>query len=539
MKNIFFKLMLFIAGSASIMSCKKVNDWAVDPSHERLFKSLVFESSKIGSTKIEIRYTKAVNADKYIFEFSKDSLEFSNIVKTVEILADTLTPFASSPTPMKVEYRTIFDELDGTSGYSVRMASVDTVTGIRSGFRELYFVTAAEQLFTTYNTFTDRIIVNWTPSDRVTKIIVTNPLTNEVIQEKILSASEKAEGRALLENLASGTSYSISILNNDIVRGVMNLRTAGLAGGFVIPVNPGDNIPSLISDAVTQGKNNIILEFTGGETYTLGTLTLPAGVANISFTGNIDPTAGMPVLSLNEVRLTDPIVGKMLFENLVTAGSNSILFNMATDNVQIDEFSFVNTRLANYRSVVRLQNKIITAKKISFDYCNLNNIGDYGVINIGSNLVKVDTISIKRSTLVNLTTQLMDVRTNVGYIYIGNSTFYNQTKALTQLMRFDTGAGKLPLQVVTQANIISGSNAGAKIRALSFDMSKFSLNVSFGGSYRTNELIIDQPIYEFSGVTIFNGTASDLFVNPDGYDFRVKPESGFGGRGTVGDPRWF
>jgi hypothetical protein len=45
--------------------------------------------------------------------------------------------------------------------------------------------------------------------------------------------------------------------------------------------------------------------------------------------------------------------------------------------------------------------------------------------------------------------------------------------------------------------------------------------------------------YEFANITLFQGTTEDLFVDPANKDFRINPESGFGGMGTAGDPRWF
>ena len=106
---------------------------------------------------------------------------------------------------------------------------------------------------------------------------------------------------------------------------------------------------------------------------------------------------------------------------------------------------------------------------------------------------------------------------------------------MSQLLRFD--ANQLPLTVETENNIIAGTNGGAKINSLSFDMSSTGLNVSFGGSYITNELEINK--YEFANITVFQGDTYDLFIDPDNHDFRVNPESGFGGLDTAGDPRWF
>src|SRR5690606_14533830 len=173
MRKILINMMLLVAMALAMSSCeKKINDWDVDPSYAGLFRSLSFETNRIGATDVEIRYTQTVSADKYIFEFSKDSLEFNEIVKTVEILADTLTPFAPSTTPTRVVYHTIFEDLDGTAPYSVRMKGVNTETSQESGYVELFFKTTAEQLFSGAQISLDQITMYWPATDNVTHIMV-------------------------------------------------------------------------------------------------------------------------------------------------------------------------------------------------------------------------------------------------------------------------------------------------------------------------------------------------------------------------------
>ena len=78
------------------------------------------------ATSVTLRYSQIVNAKVYIFEFYTDSLEFNaeNYVRTDTILKDTLTVFSESNTPMRVEYRTLFQEFNGSTQYSVRMLSL-------------------------------------------------------------------------------------------------------------------------------------------------------------------------------------------------------------------------------------------------------------------------------------------------------------------------------------------------------------------------------------------------------------------------------
>ena len=523
--------------SVFLIGCeKKANDWLVEPGNERLFKPLIFEMVKVGPTEVQIKYTQSVSADKYIFEFSKDSLQFTNISHTVEILADTLTAFAESTSPMKVEYRTTFSELDGTTGYSVRMKCVDTLSGKESKYSQFYFETGAEQLFTDWTTYTDKIQIYWTQTNRVTNVKVSHPITGEVLADRVLTAEEKSSASLLVENLMPGTNYAFTIYNNNVVRGRKVLKTSGLEGALIVQVNPGDVVADLLANAVAQGKPNITLLFKGGETYEIGVLTVPAGVNNISFTGAVDAGASKPLLNIRELKLTDLAIGKIWFESVeMSYPSASFLMAFSTNNMEIDEFSFVNCDISKYTAVVRLSNNQIKLKKIAFDNCMIDRTGGWGVVNVGGNNVKLDTISFKNSTITDISTQLMDVRAAVPHIYIGNCTFVNLNSSLTQLMRFDTK--NLPLSVVTEANIIAGNNAGAKINSFSFDVSTTGLTGSFGGSYRTNDLTINK--YDFPNITIFNGSTYDLFVDPANKDFTIKPESGFGGRGSAGAPRWF
>ncbi|AYD47302.1 DUF5123 domain-containing protein [Arachidicoccus soli] len=535
MKKAFLKLIAFGLIVSSAASCiKKVNDWPVDPSHARLFTPLTFALSKANATSVELSYTQSISTTKYVFEFSKDSLQFKNIVKTVEILADTLTPFAPSTTPTQVLYHTTFDNLDGTTGYSVRMKCVDTTTGLESNYSELYFQTLAEQLFTGSEIGIDHIKVNWTPTDSVTNITVYSDSTSDQLQQITLTNADKQAGSLDITGLSAGTNYKIIIYKNAVVRGTLVVKTTGLKGAVIIPVNPEDSIPALIANAIAQGTTNITLLFKGGQTYNLGTLILPKGLSNISFTGenSVDGKDGLPAtVNISEARLTDAIFGKMIFENLILVGGTSnYLINIATDNVQVDEYNFVNCIISNYRSVTRVQNKLVKLGQININNSILHNIGGYGIVNIGGPSITLDSIKLVNNTIINSSTQIMDVRTTVKTIAVNNNTIYNQSVALNQFILFDQAAHE-PITFQGANNIIAGTNNGAQMKAFSLTYAG-----SFASSYRTNEMTMSQ---DFPSITIFNGPATAIFADPENGDFTLKSGSGFGGIGTAGDPRWW
>lgn len=540
MKPIYFKIVMFVIATVAISSCQKeINNWEVDPSHQRLFKSLVFETALVGGTEVEIKYTQTVSADKYIFEFSKDNLEFNEIVKTVEIMADTLTPFAPSTTPARVEYRTVFDELDGLTGYSVRMKGVNIETGEASNYSELYFQTTAEQLFSLAEIYVNRIVMHWPPTDRVTHITVFEPLGNIELQRIDLTASDISNGYAEIADLQPGRDYRIVIYNDDAQRGSRVVRTSGLADGEMISVNPGDDIPALVSAAISEGKTNIILMFAGGQTYNLGSVNLPTGVSNVSVTGEPDASGNKPRLDISSFSLSDTEYGKIIFENvdIHAASGSSFLITQDQNGANIEGYSFVNCYIERFgNGVVRLNNSV-TVGGIIFDNCVIDRNGGWGVVNVGGSSAVVDSISFTNSTLTDLSTQLMDVRVAIKKIIVENCTFYNQNAGMTQLLRFDTN--RLPLELVAGNNIISGTNNGAPMNATSHDHANFALAISFAGSYRTNEFEEERPSRGFADITVFNSTADDLFVDPAQGDFRIKPNNGFGGRGSAGDPRWF
>ena len=110
-------LYVLLALIVGMSSCEDdANDWTVNKNYDALFRPLTFDKSATD-----------VNAKVYIFEFYTDSLEFNaeNYVRTDTILKDTLTVFSESNTPMRVEYRTLFQEFNGSTQYSVRMKGED------------------------------------------------------------------------------------------------------------------------------------------------------------------------------------------------------------------------------------------------------------------------------------------------------------------------------------------------------------------------------------------------------------------------------
>src|SRR5690606_33014716 len=126
-------------------------------------------------------------------------------------------------------------------------------------------------------------------------------------------------------------------------------------------------------------------------------------------------------------------------------------------------YRFINCYIEGFgNGVVRLNNAV-NIGRVEFDKCRIHKNGGWGVVNVGGSSAVVDSIKCTNSTLTDLSTQLMDVRVAVKKLVVQYCTFYNQTAAMTQLLRFDTN--RLPLELQAGKNIISGTNSGAKLNA--------------------------------------------------------------------------
>src|SRR5699024_10825562 len=163
-----------------------------------------------------------------------------------------------------------------------------------------------------------------------------------------------------------GNYYKVIIFNGSTLRGSLRVKTTGLKGGYSIKVGPGDNIPSLISTAIGNGKKNISLLFNGSDTYDLSDFEFPSDVESLGFVGIPDPNGRLPLIKkLKDVK-PDQNFGTLLFEQVKMVGDNDYLIYFDDDNVTAKNVSFLNCELSNYRAIVRAKDRNIRINNILF-----------------------------------------------------------------------------------------------------------------------------------------------------------------------------
>ena len=179
-------LYVLLALIVGMSSCEDdANDWTVNKNYDALFRPLTFDKSATDATSVTLRYSQIVNAKVYIFEFYTDSLEFNaeNYVRSDTILKDTLTVFSESNTPMRVEYRTLFQEFNGSTQYSVRMKGEDA-QGKASTYVSVAFKTPDEQLFTGVEVTANSATLTWEETNRVTHLTLAQMVDTKYGEEK-------------------------------------------------------------------------------------------------------------------------------------------------------------------------------------------------------------------------------------------------------------------------------------------------------------------------------------------------------------------
>jgi len=514
----------------TIVSCEKdYNDWDVDSSYDRLFKSIVFEASAIQSTSVELKFTKSIGATKYVFEFSKDNLQFNEIVKTVVLSAANLTPYAKSSDQAKVEYREIFSELDGTTEYSVRMKSIDETTGKESKYSQVYFVTPAEQIFKGYTSSTNSVSLKWTVTPKVTNISLYDE-ASVLVKNFVLTEQQKTDGVLTIDNLTSGTNYTAKIFNGSTTRGSLAVKTTGLFNSTtykVLLTDTAATIGTALQGIVAGGAKDITVEFAAGTTYTIGgDITIPTGVNNIAFVGSMNSNGVLSSLNNARFRVQDK-TNNILIQNLAITSADNFFIDLATKTV--NDIQIEGCTISKINSIVRLSG-VCVVNNIIVNNCLVSQTGGYGVMNVAAGST-VKSINVTNSTLTEISTRFADVRvkTNINF---KNITCVNTAIGMGHLWNFDNN---FPVQVSIQNCIIAGPNGGMALNSTNGTYA--SITISYTSNYKTKDLV--NGTRPMTGITEIPLVIADFFVNPAAGDFHIKPGIGFAGTGVAGDPRWF
>ena len=537
-RNFYYILLGIFA--FSVIACEEANEWEVDPSHDRLFRSTKFEVKETNPTSALLSFRGVTNATKYVFDFSEgDSLLFNNIVFTTELLVDTMNAYNKEASEIKTEYRALFTDLNGTTRYSVRMKAVNGDTGMESGYVQLCFDTTDEQIFTTVTPGTTSVSLNWQAEKTATRIEYGELVKTEIEGEEAktdtvwatpheLTSTEKQAGELTIDGLKPGTNYITYIFNEKARRGSYKFKTLGSSKGTTISVKASDDINALLGGAPA---GDVTLSFTGGQTYEVGEFTIPETVTNLYIAGNV-VGGKMPVLNMTKFvfsALMDNFY--VQYMDIVSDGKSQFMIELG-GSTGFKNVSFEGCNISEIpRSLIRTNSGDLEVEGIVINNCFIKNVGlsGYGLLNIGK-LKSLSTISITNTTLLNIGDQIMDLRVQTDKVTFTQSIFCNYDINMHKLLRLD----KQPKEITVTGVIFTGDNKGGKMNSGNSDYSKY---LSFAGCYLTSDF--QENDKKFTDAQILKISSEELFENPKNGNFHFKPEAKFEGDGKVGDPRWW
>lgn len=528
--------------SLVVVSCEdNPNDWGYDESYDRLFRPTEYEAIEQRPTSVVMRFFGVSDATRYVFEFSEgDSLEFTNITKTIEILVDTLIPYDEGESIVTTEYRVSFGSLKGTTSYSVRMKAVSDTKNMESGYSQVYFVTSDEQIIKSITPSVTKATVAWETGADVTHVIYWKSVDegDSDRQTMQLTAEQKAEGRAIIRNLSFG-SYIVQIYNNDAKRGESSFTTLGSPGdnGIIFKILSADagKMNENLEYAVSGGYKKVsVICMESDKSYEVETITIPAGIEELYFFGESGDDGTLPEMYLHKVVLSAPMES-ISFQGIdlnARLNSSNYVFSLGDVNY-FKTIEFDGCKIRNIgRCLIRFNHAELNIESVRINNSIVENVGvsGYGFYNFGTDVTNVGLISITNSTIMEFgSDRLMHIKGGVKSIVVDKCILYNNTSKSVEIFRFD----KEPGSVAVTNSIFAGSNGGNKINSGNAAYTY----LEFYGCYLTSDFEVKDHV--FTNATLLDITSGELFVGSKNGDFRLKEGVRFAGEGKAGDPRWW
>lgn len=529
-KNIVSSL-LILGLTLGFSSCEDVNDWGVDDSFNRMFSPVTFETAQVVATSVSLRFSSVPNAQSYVIEFSKDSLQFTTITNTVEILADDIVLDSMSTSQL---YLATVKKLDPESRYSARM-KVTSNNGLpESRWVTLTFKTSGEQIFDAVSNITESsATLTWEAESEVTHIILSSGGTKKQID---LSPSNIAESKLELSDLKENTSYTVEIYNGDRKKGTKSFATAQkISGdGKRYTMTGTENMVDFLN-GITDSEVVLVIpptaKFEIGDAW-----TLPAHIKSLTLWGLSGE--GQAAINLKEIKLDNAVSSfKIWIHNMAVTGTDASADYVMNDNPTtartISEFKMDNCNISAFRGVLRMR-AALTVGLIDIDNCVISNIGSYGIISIDATAVSVNNISLKNSTVYKLNnTNVITCKSKPTSISINYCTFYDAQAKDKYIVNFDGKAANVAGTFSINNCLFGASDASVSTRATN---PKIESTFVYD-SYKTNDYAVASN-YPLTGVLDYDNTSANLFTDPANGDFKIK-DTNIGGEKQPGDPRWW
>ena len=252
-KDILKSFLILVVIGASVAGCDYDEELIEKLPTEREFAPINLRAFVRNQVNVELNWTVDENVNSYIVEFAEDSLQFNNIVRTLEVNPGEL------PVLVPLESETL---------YSIRVKTISDRGLDDSSWATTTARTLTEQIFIEGidgDIKANEAILRWLPDSEVTEITLTPGDISYTI-----TPSDMASGIATITGLESETEYTATLYNGDQIRGVKTFTT-GIDIGDGKLVTPEDDLLQMITDA--EPGDILVLE-PGDYTSQTGSVTL-------------------------------------------------------------------------------------------------------------------------------------------------------------------------------------------------------------------------------------------------------------------------
>ncbi len=529
---------LLITSLFLVMACQK--DDKVYP-RTRLFQPVLNEDLYAVDNTIIVNMGKMIEAKSYTIEVSRDSF------LTTDYTFVTDTNF------IIIDKETVGEDLLWFTIYQVRAtafaddAEYNSLPSLLGSIRTQKFPSNMGTP-TYFDILDSQAKVFWTTSGApVTGVKIfagdDNRLTTP-LQEYTLTPEEQAAELKIVTGLTASSLYQIAIYSDDVIRGWEQYQTREelVSGDNVVNLTGIDTVVNLAAVLADVADGSILL-LEGGKTYLAGGYAFDK---SISFMAGYSFVPALPIIdcssnfNLNDGSSVEYVTFKDIHLTAPDGFDGRYVFNIDQSG-SIGEIKYESCIIRTLRGISRIKGGEGVLDKFTIIGCKIDSIKDYGIMTVDKNTWMCNDILIQNTT-ISKAKMFLTSRNNSNSLTVDACTLSEVPENGRQMFRWRESGQDDVINGISITNTIWGHgwNMAGDVDYLvdGFDgMANTNWNIL--NTYTTGDFGYAEGKDEIPGFpsVTYPGMASDLWVDPYGFDFNFK-DTGFAGKGDSGDPEW-